>query len=1056
MYRMVLLLVLCPVVALAGNLQLPTVHLPSSEATQPSILFSPAEVATLQARRTDPAFSGYYAQVKGLVDGQLGGLKANPAGLGDDTLSKVAKGAAILHQLGETPTSQFTSYRDAAVVALKNIVTRNPSSIFGGTNAINVLQDAPRLQSMAEAYDLLHGTGISSGDDSAIRSLIGTWAEAMRNDYNIAGALGIPGHRDNWGIKGGASIITVALAMSGDSKASTWLSTGLQYVNESLAAVASDTGWYRESPHYLNYSLNDLAPTAWHVRNRTGVDWFPALRPFATTALAMRQPDGFSTPFEEGVSDVFPYDVFADRYPDIAPQLQWAWNHSPQDASAFENQALQAANRFVMNSSVPEQAPTIAATQFVGPDAHVHVLRSNWSSSSLQATMITAKDRSSSTLYTSRHNMQNPLDMTVFGAGALMLPTSGGGPQVTTSANRNYYLLASSRNVPLVAGNAPYITDETQITSDSRLDGTYLDAARTSVTSYSGASRVSRLLAMVGESAFVVVDEATGSSNIDLSIPFHGRGTFTNVGSGTALAQLQWAFQSAALDVWSVGTRPVSVVTNSGYYANVWNGEEAISAAQVKQSGSSPRLVSLIIPRAGSATRAAVQAFTSGTGLTLNDGVHVDDIGTSTDALLALSRTTDGTPTGFAIVRGTLLSFEGTTLLSANAPVTLEGSLEAGVLRLTTTRDAVQTFTLQNIPGFDLVAAGYAAFINGQPAGAAVRQAGGQLLFTSVPAAASIVVQPSLPPDLDAVSDRMIDEAQSVQLQLSGVDPDGQAVTFSMLSTPALPPGATLDATSGRFTWTPGFEAATREAPGVFTITFSVSDGFLTTSRTMVLTVLNVNRAPVFTTVDGNPVGQPGPQHLRGTVGRTLSFSVSASDPDGDPLVYGFSGDSDAVIDSASGAFSWMPVTAGTTAFSFTASDPDNAIATLSLVLDIEEPPPVDAGPSNDGGVVMPSDAGPDADAGAASDGGAPEDAGGAPDAATEADAGAVLDAGAVADAGNPVSDGGGLSDDGGDQEAAKVPVGCGCGRSAGNAVPLLLMAAFLMNRRRRRRTATW
>ena len=47
--------------------------------------------------------------------------------------------------------------------------------------------------------------------------------------------------------------------------------------------------------------------------------------------------------------------------------------------------------------------------------------------------MITARDYSDSTAFTSRHNMQNTMDLTLSGAGQMMVVTSSGGPEVTES-----------------------------------------------------------------------------------------------------------------------------------------------------------------------------------------------------------------------------------------------------------------------------------------------------------------------------------------------------------------------------------------------------------------------------------------------------------------------------------------------------------------------------------------------------------------------------------------------------------------------------------------------
>jgi hypothetical protein len=940
------LVCLLPVVAGAGNLQVPSVAMPASEPGQPVLLLSPSDIPTLQARRTDPAYSGFYNQVKGFVDGQLGGVKANAASVGDDTLSKVAKGAALLHQLGETPASQFASYRDAAVAALKGIATRNPASLFGGgTNAIDTLRDSPRLQSMVEAYDLLRGTGVAASDDSAIRSTIGVWAEQLRTDFNVAGAFGIPGHRDNWGIKGGCALITTALGLSSDPNAAAWLQTGLQFVNESLAVTASDTGWYRESPHYLNYSLDNMISTAWHVRQRTGVDWFPAMRPFVTTALDMRQPDGSSTPFEEGVSDVFPYDVLAGSYPDLAPRMSWAWKNSSQDASAYENNALHAATRFVLNVTVPEQAPPTPTTRFVGPDAHVHVLRSDWSAGAAQATMITAKDHASTALIASRHNMQNPMDLTVYGAGQLLLPTSSGGPQVTTSADRAYYLLPSSKNVPLVSGTAPFVPADSDMTSDSRLDGTFFDAARTSVTTYAGASRVSRLLTMIDNRSFVLVDEAAGSGNIDFALPFHGRGTFTIITPSTPLVQARWDYQGASLDLWSTSAQPLGTATNGGHYASTYGSEESLTALQVKTNADSPRVLTMLLPRNAVATAPAVTPLVGATGVTVDDGTNIDTIATSTDALLTVVRTTQGVVTAFGLANGTSLKSQGVPLVSAPSPVTLSATIAGGSVLLQVTLDAPSplAFTLQNLPGLDAVHAGYSAFINDQPAGSSFSQAGGQLQFQNIAAGSAIRVQPSSPPTLASVNAQQVAEGQPLALRLAAVDADGRALSYSMTSTPPLPANAMLNPSTGAFTWTPGYDVATPTAPAVFSVTFVASDGFLTASTTAVITVTDANGPPVFTTIAGKPIDAPGALHFEISAVAPLAFAVVATDADADVLTYSVAGPSGVAINPATGAFNWQPPPgeSDTVTIQFQARDPSGASASLAVTVLVK---PVDAG----------------------------------------------------------------------------------------------------------------
>jgi len=92
------------------------------------------------------------------------------------------------------------------------------------------------------------------------------------------------------------------------------------------------------------------------------------------------------------------------------------------------------------------------------------------------------------------------------------------------------------------------------------------------------------------------------------------------------------------------------------------------------------------------------------------------------------------------------------------------------------------------------------------------------------------------PPILDPIGSKSIDEGQQLQFTVSATDPDGDTLTYS---TSTLPTGAAFDAGTKTFTWTPGFVQA-----GSYSVTFTVSDGTLTDTEDVIITVNNVNRPP--------------------------------------------------------------------------------------------------------------------------------------------------------------------------------------------------------------------
>jgi len=129
--------------------------------------------------------------------------------------------------------------------------------------------------------------------------------------------------------------------------------------------------------------------------------------------------------------------------------------------------------------------------------------------------------------------------------------------------------------------------------------------------------------------------------------------------------------------------------------------------------------------------------------------------------------------------------------------------------------------------------------------------------------------QTNLPPVLDEIGSQIIDEGQQLTFSVSATDPDGDALTFIASNVPT---GAIFDETMKTFTWTPGYDKA-----NTYKVTFTVSDGFLTDSQDVSITVNDVNQAPI---------ANAGPDQSI-TVGSFIILDGSKSfDPDGDTSIY--------------------------------------------------------------------------------------------------------------------------------------------------------------------------
>ncbi|MBW6519209.1 MAG: putative Ig domain-containing protein [ANME-2 cluster archaeon] len=127
------------------------------------------------------------------------------------------------------------------------------------------------------------------------------------------------------------------------------------------------------------------------------------------------------------------------------------------------------------------------------------------------------------------------------------------------------------------------------------------------------------------------------------------------------------------------------------------------------------------------------------------------------------------------------------------------------------------------------------------------------------------------PPVLGAIGARSVDEQNTLAFTLSASDADGDSLAYSAIN---LPDGASLRPTSGIFSWTPAVGQG-----GNYVVTFEVTDGYISDSEAVTITVNDVNHVPVITAfgpADGSTFGE----------GNNIVIDVTASDADGQALTY--------------------------------------------------------------------------------------------------------------------------------------------------------------------------
>ncbi|HNI06551.1 MAG TPA: Ig-like domain-containing protein [Thiobacillaceae bacterium] len=158
-------------------------------------------------------------------------------------------------------------------------------------------------------------------------------------------------------------------------------------------------------------------------------------------------------------------------------------------------------------------------------------------------------------------------------------------------------------------------------------------------------------------------------------------------------------------------------------------------------------------------------------------------------------------------------------------------------------------------------------------------------------------------PVLGALSGKTVAEGATLSFGVTATDADKDVVTIT-----ASPLKSWMSFKSNTFTATPGFADS-----GSYTVTFTASDGKLSSQGSMTITVTDVNQAPVFGTMGSFNVSEGG----------TLSLPVTATDPDGSPVTITATGLQTSWMSFDGSRFTATPdhTKAGSYTLTFTASD---------------------------------------------------------------------------------------------------------------------------------------
>lgn len=136
-------------------------------------------------------------------------------------------------------------------------------------------------------------------------------------------------------------------------------------------------------------------------------------------------------------------------------------------------------------------------------------------------------------------------------------------------------------------------------------------------------------------------------------------------------------------------------------------------------------------------------------------------------------------------------------------------------------------------------------------------------MINNVQSAPSEVVKvlPNNPPAFDSLSDQTVRLGETLSMNLTATDPDGDELTFQATAQP-MPANSKLDKTTGLLTFTPAADQV-----GAITLAFQVSDGYSAQEKTINIDVVLPKNVLVLL---GNPDGTVGMIHVTSAGGTQI------------------------------------------------------------------------------------------------------------------------------------------------------------------------------------------
>lgn len=517
------------------------VVLPEVEV-HPSLWFQADEVAGLIEKRTVDAHAHSVWQELVSSPFLLAALPEVPT-VDDDKatihgyygdLTQIAFYNAFMYQVGESDRkAAFLATARAALQRGYEGPLYELDPIVRGTPVDEIYQGS-WAQNFAAAYDMIQ-PGLTESEDREIREILIRHAQYIYDNlYSWADSPHNHLSKPGWGLG------TLALCLSDHENARDWLHRAVEATNQNTRYFFGEDGIYREGTHYYTFSLINFLPFLYHYRNVSGVAVFEGYQPAFEWPIFIRNGKGWIPNQEDSYIRPFPSQLMAGAYRDAPTRLHSSapfssilqWNFENTDLGPFD--AAEATTGYNYTGAtwdypkplieflcyepgIEAVAPDVGPTVFL-PSGQT-VFRNDWSFASPSHRTLLFLGVAEA----DNHQHFEHLSFILQAENQMMSSDSGysrgsyAGPERTS-----WYRTPEAHNVVMVNGQAPAdrAVDQTP-DSSFRLTSPFF-ACEIKAAPYAAGGEHQRLIAMISDQWFAVVDQVDLPSEGEIAVVMHG------------------------------------------------------------------------------------------------------------------------------------------------------------------------------------------------------------------------------------------------------------------------------------------------------------------------------------------------------------------------------------------------------------------------------------------------------------------------------------------------------------------------------------------------------